>query len=258
MRNAMLFGLGDIVASWKAIASALSFRRDNHPIVNMAEVERFVATRAAFVAQKTLYGYLKARIGTRYPRVFDDKTFVRSINIAKYHVFAACLSDLAIHAVAIALDGQKVSDDSRCALAMRCFRHALDDNSGDMPVEFNVDETVQIFAARLEITDWASDVLHRDNFSESPKALLRWAPIADHLKQEDAEIVRNSIKFAWRDVRERFRQRLVREEVLADFERQPGSSSCCDQVGIRRMPDRMSCEPARDRPDERSPDVQGD
>ncbi|MGI9449708.1 MAG: hypothetical protein ACR2QH_03530 [Geminicoccaceae bacterium] len=216
----MLFGLGDIVASWKAIANALPFWRDNDPIDDIADLEQFVATRAAFVAQKTLYGYLKARIGTRYPRVFDDETFVRSINIAKYHVFAGCLSDLAIYAVATALENEEISDESRSALAKRCFQEGLNGNSSDVPIEFKFDDTVQTFAGRLEITKWASDALHWNNFSESPRALIRWAPIADHLKDDDAEIVRNSIKFAWRDVREQFRKRLVREHLLADCRRQ--------------------------------------
>ena len=216
----MLFSLGDIVESWKALAKTLSFRRDNGPIDDLAGIEHFVATRAAFVAQKTLYGYLKTRIGTRYPRVFDDPTFVRSINIAKYHVFAACLSDLAIYAVATALCSQEITDESRCDLAMRFFRRGLDDNSDDVPIEFRFDQAISTFADRLKITDWASDALRPGNFRESPCALLKWAPIADHLKNDDSEIVRNSIRFAWRDIREQFQRRLVQVAVQADCKRQ--------------------------------------
>jgi hypothetical protein len=221
----MFFSFGDIVESWKTVARTLSFRRDNGPIAEMADIERFVATRAAFVAQKTLYGYLKTRIGTRYPRVFDDPPFVHSINIAKYHVFAACLSDLAIYAVAKALCSQEVTDESRRDQAMRCFRRGLDDNSDDVPIEFRFDQAMSTFADRLKATDWASDALHPANFRESPAALLKWAPIADHLKNDDAEIVRNSIKFAWRDIREQFQRRLVPEAVHADCKRQIRASA---------------------------------
>ena len=215
-----MFNLGSFVETWRTIAQSLPFRRDNDPIDDVAAMERFVATRAAFVAQKTLYGYLKARVGTRYPRVFDDELFVRSINIAKYHVFAACLSDLAIYAVATALKDQAVPDASRRELARRCAQRGFDDNSNDVPIEFSADETMSAFAARLDITDWAVGARHRDNFCESPTALLRWAPIAEHFKEEDAEIVRNSIKFAWRDIREQFQRRLVESEIAADCKRQ--------------------------------------
>ena len=220
-----MFNLGDIVESWKTVAKVLSFRRDNDPITDIAGIEQFVATRAAFVAQKKLYGYLKTRIGTRYPRVFDDPPFVRSINIAKYHVFAACLSDLAIYAVATALCSREVTDESRRDLAMRCFRRGLDDNSDDVPVEFRFAEAISTFADRLKTTNWASGALRPDNFRESPDALLKWAPIADHLKDEDAEIVRNSIRFAWRDIREQFQRRLVREAIHADSQKQIKASA---------------------------------
>jgi hypothetical protein len=220
MWNVIMFRFGDVIASWKAVTGILTFQRDNGPIDDIASIEKFIATRAAFVAQKTLYGYLKTRIGTRYPRVFEDETYLRSINIAKYHVFAACLADLAIYAVATALRAENVPDRTRCELALRCFRRALEENSDDVPIEFDADESLAGFAARLDMTDWRSDALHRSNFSESPKALLRWAPIADHLKEEDAEIVQNSVKFAWRDVREQFHRRLAEREVVADCERQ--------------------------------------
>lgn len=220
-----MFNLGDIVESWKTVAKVLSFRRDNDPIADVAGIEQFVVTRAAFVAQKKLFGYLKTRIGTRYPRVFDDPPFVRSINIAKYHVFAACLSDLAIYAVATALCSQEVTDESRRDLAMRCFRRGLDDNSDDVPNEFCFDEATRTFVDRLTITGWASAALRPDNFTESPGALLKWAPIADHLKAEDAEIVRNSIRFAWRDIREQFQRRLVQEAIHADCKRQLKASA---------------------------------
>jgi hypothetical protein len=215
-----LFSLGTFVDGWKAVTQALSFRRDNGPIDSPAGVEHFVATRAAFVAQKSLYGYLKARIGTRYPRVFDDQTFVRSINIAKYQVFAACLSDLAIYASAHALKDLPHGGGPQRALALRCFQHGLRDNGSGMPPEFDSAEVTETFIARLQRTDWHADALSRSNFTESPKALIRWAPIADHLKDDDREIIRNSITFAWRDIRERFQQRLDRDAVMGARERQ--------------------------------------
>ncbi len=205
-----------LVETWKAVVNALTFRRDNAPIDSADAVETFVATRAAFVAQKTLYGYLKTRIGTRYPRVFDDELFVRSINIAKFQVFAACLADLSIYASALVFKDEAAADDVRKNLAGRCFQRGLDDNLDEAPPEFRAEASFQAFAERLDRLDWANDALDRKNFESSADALLTWAPIADHFKEEDAEIVRNSIKFAWRDIREQFQTRLVSQAVIAD------------------------------------------
>ncbi len=212
----MPFTFSNLVDTWKAVVNALTFRRDNSPIDSAAAVETFVATRAAFVAQKTLYGYLKTRIGTRYPRVFDDEPFVRSINIAKFQVFAACLADLSIYAAAMVFKDEALADDFRKTLARRCFQRGLDDNLGEAPPEFQAEASFQVFIERLDRTDWAKDALDRENFKSSAEALLTWAPIADHLKEEDAEIVRNSIKFAWRDIREQFQTRLAADAVIAD------------------------------------------
>jgi len=212
-----LFSLTDIVESFKAVAGTFSVRRDNAPIDSVERLEQFVATRAAFVAQKCLYGYLQTRIGTRYPRVFEDAVFVESINIAKFHVFAACLSDLGIYAAAHALDGRPVDDDRRRALALRCFRRGIVDNSTDVPEKFSAVDAEEKFLKRLQPIVWTGSTLHRDNFDASPAALLRWAPIAPELKAEDEEIVENSIRFAWRDIREHFQKRLDSEALFIDL-----------------------------------------
>ncbi|NJO37225.1 MAG: hypothetical protein HC871_05895 [Rhizobiales bacterium] len=214
---ALSFSLIEIMESFKAVAGTFTLRRDRAPIDSVSRLQHFVATRAAFVAQKTLYGYLQTRIGTRYARVVEDDPYRESINIAKFHVFAACLSDLAIHAAAHVLDGRPVADDVRRDLALGCFRRGFDDNSADMPGRFSPDEAEARFALRLTMTAWAGQALHRDNFRESPAALLRWAPIAPELKDEDAEIVANSIRFAWRDIREQFQKRLHADAVCADL-----------------------------------------
>jgi hypothetical protein len=57
----------------------------------------FIDTRSSFMAQTSLYGYLRTRAGMRYPELFDDDPFVEGINIAKWHVWLDCLSDLAVY-----------------------------------------------------------------------------------------------------------------------------------------------------------------
>ena len=58
-------------------------RGRNTPITNRDGLQRFLETRANFVAQASLYGYLRTRAGMRFPELFSDDVFVRSINIAK-------------------------------------------------------------------------------------------------------------------------------------------------------------------------------
>lgn len=209
--------LAEIRNIWREMSARITLRRDTAPIDSIARVNDFVSTRSAYIAQKTLYGYLKTRMGTRYPVMFDDDVFVQSINIAKLQVFAACLSDLTIHAIARSTLGQTVDDDRRRELAGACFRAAVVENAGDAPDEFSAEACCTDFLERLDTTDWSDGALKRENFTCSPSALISWAPIAPELKRYDKEIVENSIKFAWQDIRKQFDQRLDMAAVAADL-----------------------------------------
>jgi hypothetical protein len=180
-------------------------------------MQRFVSTRASFVSQKKLYGYLKTRIGTQYPKMFKDELFIKSINIAKYYVFAACVSDLTIYAVAHVFKDKAADDADLRAVAMRCFESALADNAAGMPEEFVSAEAIAVFGDRLGDTAWATEALKSENFTLSPKELVKWAPIAPRLKKFDSEIVENSIRFAWLDIRERYLKQLDDGAVYGDW-----------------------------------------
>ncbi len=202
---------------WRNLPALLLRRRDTSPIESVSGLESFVVTRAAFHGQKALYGYVKARMGIRYPAMFEDRNIVASLNLAKMQVFAACLSDLAIYAVAHAGNDRPIGNDERAALALRFYRTGLNENAGEAPPEFSAADAIAAFKQRLAATDWRK-ALTPENFTESPKAVFRWAPIAENLKKFDREIIGNSVKFAWRDIRELFGKRLNADAVYADWQ----------------------------------------
>jgi hypothetical protein len=202
---------------WRRAAVLLGAGGDNTPIDSVAKLAEFVGTRSAYVAQKTLYGYVKTRMGTRYPVMFEDEKIIASLNIAKVHVFASCLSDLTPYAVVTALPD--AANDDRAALARHCYAQALRQNTGAAPAEFSSDTAIDEFEQRLAETDW-NRARQPENFIRSPRALVKWAPIADKLKKLDGEVVENSVKFAWRDIREQLRKRLDAGAVGADWARQ--------------------------------------
>ena len=197
------------------LGDRLSARR----IATVADLREFAATRAAFVSQKTLYGYVQTRMGMEYAKAFQEKIFAQSLNIAKMHVFAACLSDLVIYAVAEALAGARFDDETRCAVARHCFRSAIDENITFAPTLHWASDAIGEFDARLADTIWDIGALRPENFTRSPLALVRWAPIAPELKRHDTEIVENSIKFTWLGIREDYRRRLDRDAIAGDVTR---------------------------------------
>jgi len=202
----------------RKFASQLTFRVDSRPVDSEHVLVDFATTRAAFIAQKTLYGYLKTRMGTRYPSMFEDHIFIDSINIAKINVFAACLSDMSIYAVAYGLRDQPEDNSLRRSVARRCFEAGLENNAEQVAgvKTFSASDAVVDFEKRLADTDWVTVGTGHQYFSASPKALIKWAPIAPKLKQFDEEIVSNSIILAWHGVRQKYAKRLRTELLYKD------------------------------------------
>ena len=58
------------------------------------QLEEFIQTKSAWVSQVTLYSYLKTRMGTRYVLHFDNDEFMKSVNEAKWNIYAVALQDL--------------------------------------------------------------------------------------------------------------------------------------------------------------------
>lgn len=223
----MSISLENLHAVWRQLAGRLGRRRDVGPIADTDELRRFVATRAAFVAQKSLYGYLRTRMGTRYPLMFEDDVFVDSVNIAKMHVYAACLSDLATYAVACAAGAQ--ADAAACRrLALACFDAGLADNAGQVTDGFDPAAVRAEYLERLQGADWRFAAAQRKSFVASPQALVRWAPIAPELKRHDVEFVENSIRFAWHDIRAELRKRLDAAAIAAQLAAAPAAEVAAD------------------------------
>jgi len=193
---------------WRLFASGFNFRRHSGPLDSFETIEEFVITRSAFIAQKTLFGYVKTRMGTKYPEMFRDDNIIQSVNIAKMHVFDACLSDFCIWAVSTAFTPTGMDDSRLCETARTIFANGLAQNTDPSVGDFSAADAIRAFDARLDETDWRGAAASRDNFTKSPRAVVKWAPIADELKKYDVEYVENSVKFAWANIRRQFEKRL--------------------------------------------------
>ncbi len=199
-----------------ALRNAFSVFKKADPIDSVKYYEEFMGSRSAFIAQKSLYGYLKTRMGMKYPKMFDDEEFVVSINIAKWNIYAACLSDLAVFMTAQTILQSGNKDESlEIAKTMHenCVRTRFDSEefSGDC------EELISEFANRLALVDWVHASKFDGAFSTSPKALIKWSPIAENLKKFDAPLVHNSIKFSWKAKRREFHSLYHHDAFIEDW-----------------------------------------
>lgn len=209
--------LRDIGLFIQEMRSALSERLHPKPVDSVEALAEFCRTRSAYIAQTSLFGYLKTRMGTQFRDIFVDDTFSAVIRGASVRLMASCLSDLTIFAVATLHKSHALEAEAARALAVRCFDRALADGVPKGEFEDVSASAPKDFRKRVAKTDWTADAEGPAAFAGSEGDLIRFAPVVDEFKKDDAEIVSNSIRYRWRDVREQFRKRLDAEAVLNDW-----------------------------------------
>jgi hypothetical protein len=184
------------------------------PIDSAESLARFLDKRASFVAQTSLYGYLRTRAGMRYPDLFDDDPFVESINIAKWHLWLDCVSDLAVYAGSRLAQHAPRELPRVARMMLATLDHVL--AQAGTPAEAGSEFATHAARVRNRVvrTDWLAVGPHEAAFTESPTGLVRWAPVKDELKELDEEIVRNSVRFRWQEVRSEFARHLDAQALL--------------------------------------------
>jgi len=200
---------------WDMLRAYFGFsRREQPPIDSQAALVQFLDERASFVAQTSLYGYLRTRAGLRYPELFDDDPFVVSINIAKWHIWLDCLSDVSVYAGS-RLAQHAPRETPRVAAMMAEIIGQVLSRAGE-PAEAGDGFVTHAGRVRDRVarTDWLGVGPQEAAFTESPAGLVRWAPVMDELKELDEEIVRNSVRFRWQEVRREIDRYLDAAAVL--------------------------------------------
>jgi len=188
--------------------------RRTQPITDRDSLHQFLNTRASFMAQSSLYGYLRTRAGMRYPELFNNDDFVVSINIAKWQIWLACLSDLCVYTGGLLMHTPNATEQSVSQLIKGALETILEETGIPQDAGSDYNRTTQQVRQRVADCDWKSVTDNETPFSESPQALVKWAPIVEDIKQLDEEIVKNSIRFRWQSVRRDLRRALDPDSLL--------------------------------------------
>lgn len=192
----------------------LEGRGKEEPVNDRASLQRFLDTRASMVAQTSLYGYLRTRAGMRYPELFEDDPFIASINAAKWHIWLDCVSDLAVFAGS-RIAGEAPREVARVAeLMKRVVADVIEGAGAPSEAGQDFDDHAERVRQRIARCDWLAVGEDEAAFCDSPASLVRYAPIVDELKQLDEEIVRNSVRFRWQEVRRDLKHNLDAAAVL--------------------------------------------
>ena len=173
-------------------------------IKNIEDLEEFIQQKSAWVSQVTLYNYLKTRMGTKWVLHFDDETFLKSINTAKWNIYAISLQDLSFYTISYLNVFYNYKETGKSYEIYNSILNKELENG--MPKEI-VDEARISFKERFEKIKW-EDHYKSLPFNESALALYNWAPIANELKTLDRKIVLNSMILKWDNIKEEFSKRV--------------------------------------------------
>ena len=173
-------------------------------IRNLDELENFVQTKSAWVSQVTLYSYLKTRMGTRYVLHFDNDEFMKSVNQAKWNIYALALQDLNFFVFSFLKVNFNFEEVSK---AKEIYFNILDDETNnDMPLEI-IEEAKKSFEKRFYEINW-DNYCNDLPFNSSALSLYKWAPVAEELKVLDRKIVLNSVILKWDIIKKEFKDRI--------------------------------------------------
>ena len=171
---------------------------------NLDDLEEFIQTKSAWVAQVTLYSYLKTRMGTRYVLHFENDEFMKSVNLAKWNIYAVSLQDLTFYVFSYLKINFQFQDLEK---AKEIFNNILDDEILNKMPQDIIEETKKIFEERLSKMNWDNQI-NDYPFNQSALSLFKWAPIADELKNLDRKIVLNSMILKWDIIKKEFSERI--------------------------------------------------
>ena len=164
------------------------------------DLKNFIQERSAHVTQTTLYGYIKTRIGSRYAMMFEDEVFLKSINLAKWNIYMAALTDCTFYVFSYLIDKKNLNQND----ALEVFVEIIENEKSNGLEDKLFEDAKLEFNQKLKVIDWKN--YHQENpFINSGLSLLKWSPIAENLKNFDKEIVLNSIKLKWNLVENEFK-----------------------------------------------------
>ena len=166
------------------------FRRRR--ITSVDELAAFMQVEATYVVQASLFGYLRARMGTQWPAYFEDEAFAPAIKASQEAGFRLCLGDL-VGFVVIKLDVREHTD-------------VLLDALGQDPA----------LVANVDLTGPAEKA-----FRNSLTGLIDVAPVSLEYRAEDREAFTNALEMRWTEVRRRFQKRADRGILKARISESP-------------------------------------
>ena len=164
------------------------------------DLQKFIQQRSAHITQNTLYGYLKTRMGHKFTIMVEDEVFSKSINLAKWNIYMAALTDCTFYIFSYLMNEKNLKENDSKEIFLNIIKKEKENGLSEEVYA----KAKEIFLKKYETIDFNKYYL-KNPFQESCEALYHWSPIADELKVLDKKIVLNSMSLKWNLVIDEFK-----------------------------------------------------
>ena len=141
-------------------------------------------------------------MGAKHVIMFEDKDFLNSINIAKWHIYASSLIDCTFFCFSFLYKERKFINTDE---ANKIFFDILNSEKANGMISEAYENATKEFNLRYQKINWDNH-FNSNPFEYSCNQLFYWAPIAEDLKKLDRKIVINSMFLKWNNVQSEFKR----------------------------------------------------
>ncbi len=165
------------------------------PVRTGDELADFLATRSAYVAQRSVIEYCRARTGPNWDKLFSEPSFLERLEVCRWEAYATVLAEVAELAL-IRLRRDGAGDAASClpglveAARAALLRHPVPAHRSSWD---DATEAIERHLARALLA--APHPVHLLGI-ESATAIFERLPIHADLRRQDRIMFQNTVRFA--------------------------------------------------------------
>jgi hypothetical protein len=174
---------------------SLLTRKSRPTVATLHELADFLAAQTAYVSQRTVLEYCRARTGLNWDKLYREQAFVDSLEVCRWEAYAEVLAEVAELALILLrrqspVDPQLYLPGLASAAHAALLRHPVPGHRNSWDAAFAAVE--HHLAQALLATPRA---VHLTGVGTAD-AIFAHLPIHPDLRREDREMFRNSMRFA--------------------------------------------------------------
>ncbi len=172
-------------------------RRQSPTVATAEDFEEFLAARAAFVSQRSTIHYCYARAGVNWDKLLREEAFAQAMERCRWEAYAAAASGLALLYEGLLREAARGRELILAESLVRCLQAVLHRYPVPAHDPEAWDRELEGFRVRLGQAQQAAPLAAHLHGGPCGRRIFAVLPIHRRLRAHDAEMVENSLRFAF-------------------------------------------------------------